>query len=142
MGKKIIYLIEKTVGSYEDRYVSIEGATRNKERAEKYIDHMNQVYSGLSEIEDVWDRYWDPKLVEVWESLEKEEGDYTELIDTVDMFLEFLKIHFPEDVEKFGEERLKVAFDSYERGELSEIPFYSLAETYFLDGEDTRDDKK
>lgn len=142
MSKKIIYLIEKTVGSYEDRYVSIEGATRCKDRAEKYIDHMNQVYSGLSEIEDVWDRYWDPKLVDIWESMGKTDGDYTELIDTVDMFLDFLKEYFPEDVKKFGEEKLKVAFDSYERGELSDIPFYSLAETFFLDGEDARNDIK
>lgn len=140
MSKKIIYLIEKTVGSYDDRFVSIEGATRCKDRAEKYIEHMNQVYSGLSEIEDIWDRYWDPKLVEVWKSLGKDEGDYDDLIDTVDMFLDFLRTYFPEDVEKFGEERLKVAFDSYERGELSEIPFYSLTETYFLDGEDNRND--
>ena len=89
MRKKTIYLIEKTVGSYEDRYVSIEGATRNKERAEKYIDHMNQVYSSLSEIDDFWARYWDPKLFEIWESLGKE-GDHNDLIDTVDMFLDFL----------------------------------------------------
>lgn len=136
MEKKVIYLIEKTVGSYEDRFQTIEGATRRKDRAEKYIEHMNQVYSSLSEISDYWDKYWDPKMYEVWKSLGNEDSDYTELIDTESKFLEFLKFYFPEDVERFGEEKLKVAFDSYERGELNEIPFYSLEETYFLDGED------
>ena len=133
--KKVIYLIEKTVGSYEDRFETIEGATRNRDRAEKYIEHMNQVYSGLSEISDHWDRDLDPKLYEIWEESGKE-GDYTELIDTVELFLDFLRLYFPEDIEKFGEEKLKVAFDSYERGLLSETPYYSLGETYFLDGED------
>ena len=135
MKKKVIYLIEKTVGSYEDRFQTIEGATRRKDRAEKYIEHMNQVYSSLSEISDYWDKYWDPKMSEVWKSLEKE-GDYTELIETEDEFLEFLKSYFPEDVERFGEEKLKVAFDSYERGLLFQTPYYSLSETFFLDGED------
>ena len=133
--KKVIYLIEKTIGSYEDRFETIEGATRNRDRAEKYIEHMNQVYSSLSEISDHWDREWDPKLYKIWEESGKE-GDYTELIDTVELFLDFLRLYFPEDIEKFGEERLKVAFDSYERGLLSETPYYSLGETYFLDGED------
>ena len=138
MSKESIYLIERTIGSYNDRYVEIVGATRRKDRAEKYIDHMNQVYSGLSEINDYWDKYWDPKMYEVWKSnnSEDKDGDYTEIIDTVDMFLNFLRMYFPEDIEKFGEEKLKVAFDSYERGELNEIPFYSLSETKFLDGED------
>ena len=137
MGKKIIYLIERTEGSYSDRFETIVGATRNKERAEKYIEHMNQVYSSLSEIADYWDKYWDPKMYEIWKE-SGNEGDYTDLIDNVDMFLDFLRAYFPEDIDKFGEEKLKVAFDSYERGLLSETPYYSLGETYFLDGEDER----
>ena len=45
-----IFLVEKTFGDYEDKYVEVDKAFKNKKSAEDYIELQNKKYEGIYEI--------------------------------------------------------------------------------------------
>jgi len=134
-----IFLVEQTIGQYEDRYITIEKAFFDKTKAEEYIEKKNSQYEGLQLISEHWERFWDCKIYEVLidRSIEipedKEWETYYSAIHDQDRFIKFIKEYFPEDYEKFGEEKIRFAHDLYERGQLNELPFYSIEVTELVD---------
>ena len=134
-----IYLIEQTIGQYEDRYITVVKAFKDEKMAEDYVKEMNSKYEGISEISDYWDREWNSKVYSLFVktepglSIDEAMIDCDRIIQDIDAFLEFIKEHFPEDYKKFGEEKIRFAHDLYERGQLNEIPFYSIQVTDLVD---------
>lgn len=116
MNKKIIYLVEKTTGSYEDRFTEIVKASFDREKIKKYISDKETEYKDIYEISKIWEKEW-TKDESHKESFEEEES-----------FIEYLKEKFPLDVERFGIEKLRQAYDLYERGILDDCPFYTTVE--------------
>ena len=50
-----------------------------------------------------------------------------------DNFIEYLKTYFPDDFKKFGEDKLRFAFDLEERGQLDERAWYDIEEIIIED---------
>lgn len=114
MNEKIIYLVKKTTGSYEDRFTEIVKASFDREKIKKYISDKETEYKDIYEISRLWKEKW-AKSNET-------------LLDEEETFIEHLKENFPLDVERFGIEKLKQAYDLYERGVLNDCPFYTIEE--------------
>ena len=105
MENKIIYLVERTTGNYSDRFIEIVKAFDTSEKAAEYIEARNIEFFRIYEISEAWNKRWDPEI------------SCKELsLDNFEDFFEFLMSYFPDDVENYGEEKLKQAFELYERG--------------------------
>ena len=105
MENKIIYLVERTTGNYSDRFIEIVKAFDTSEKAAEYIKARDIEFFRIYEISDAWNKRWDPEI------------SCKELsLDNFEDFFEFLMSYFPDDVEDYGEEKLKQAFELYKRG--------------------------
>ena len=105
MENKIIYLVERTTGNYSDRFIEIVKAFDTSEKAAKYIKARDIEFFRIYEISEAWNKRWDLEI------------SCKELsLDNFEDFFEFLMSYFPDDVEEYGEEKLKQAFELYERG--------------------------
>ncbi len=110
-----IYLVEKTTGNYDDRFVEIVKAVKDRNKAEEYVKAKEVEYEGIYEISKLWDKEWDPIITELEINFK-----------TADDLIEFLKSQFPQCLVEFGVEKIKQAFDLYERGILYEYPNYCI----------------
>lgn len=124
-----IFLVEKTFGDYEDKYVEVDKAFKDKKSAEDYIELQNKKYEGIYEIAKDWSNCWDNKIEEI--ELGLDEGN--QIVDTSDKFIDFIKFYFPEDYSKYGEVKIRFAYELYERGQLYDLPFFSLSTTMLVD---------
>lgn len=105
MTGKTIYLVERITGNYSDRLVEIVKAFDTSEKAVEYIEAKDIEFFNIYEISEAWNKRWDPEI------------SCKELsLDNFEDFFEFLVLYFPDDVEVFGKEKLKQAFELYERG--------------------------
>lgn len=105
MENKIIYLVERTTGNYSDRFIEIVKAFGTSEKAAEYIKARDIEFFRIYEISEAWNKRWDPEI------------SCKELsLDNFEDFFEFLMSYFPDDVEDYGEEKLKQAFELYKRG--------------------------
>ena len=146
MVGKTIYLITKTVGEYEDRFTEIIKAKITKESAEKFVSDQIEKYDSISEINESWNNWvkglWklvDPEKIQKTESGEDfvEDDVWEDTIEIYmgkeDNFIEYLKTYFPDDFKKFGEDKLRFAFDLEERGQLDERAWYDIEEIIIED---------
>lgn len=146
MVGKTIYLISKTVGEYEDRFTEIVKAKTSRESAEEFIEDQIKKYDVISEISESWNKWtnglWkliDPEKIQKTENGEKFVDDdiWEDILEKYmgkeDNFIEYLKTYFPDDFEKFGEDKLRFAFDLEERGQLDERAWYDIEEIIIED---------
>lgn len=144
--EKKIWVVEKTTGEYEDRFTEILIAKTTRESAEAFMNDQIKKYEGIHQISEFWDSWeeyvWnlipdcDKSVDEKGESYV--EGDVLEeakekYLGDSESFISYIKKYFPNDFERFGEERLKFAFDLEERGLLDENTWYNITEVILED---------